>query len=68
MLTSRDTVTDVSICRTVGAIQKKIAKQGERNPVSHPPHAKDDKETIAAWGRDLDRILYTFTVRPYGFV
>ncbi|KAF9782743.1 hypothetical protein BJ322DRAFT_1110630 [Thelephora terrestris] len=47
---------------TVGAIQKKIAKQGERNPVSHPPHAKDDKETIAAWGRDLDRILYTFTV------
>jgi len=29
-------------------------------------HAKKDKETIAAWKVDLNRILHIFNVRPVG--
>ena len=29
--------------------------------------AKDDKEAIAGWKRDLDRILQIFDVHPVGF-
>lgn len=51
--------------RTVATIQKEVVKRG-----SGPPsfHAKNDKEMIAAWGRDLDRILLIFNVRPVGLV
>ena len=44
-------------------IQRKIIKQGKRNVVSRPVHAKNDKETIAIWRSDLDRILVVFKVR-----
>jgi hypothetical protein len=43
-------------------IQKKIVKQGKRNAVSRAFYAKNDKDTIAAWRRDLDRILHVFNV------
>ena len=51
--------------RTVATIQKEVVKQD-----SGPPsfHAKNDKEMIAAWGRDLDRILLIFNVRPVSLV
>ena len=45
-------------------IQQEIVKQGKRNSVPPSFHAKNDKETIAAWRRDLDRILHIFNVRP----
>ena len=52
--------------RTVVAIQGEIIKQGKRGPVSSSFHAKSDKEQIAAWVRELDRVLHIFTVRLVG--
>ena len=49
-------------CRIVAEIQKKIVKQVQRNAVSRLIHAKGDKETIAAWRSDLDRILHISNV------
>ena len=49
--------------RTVAEIQKNVIKQGKRNPVSRLFHAKEDKDAIAAWGKDLDRMLHIFNVR-----
>ena len=54
--------------RTVAEIQKKIIKLGKRSTVSRLLHAKDDKETIAAWGLDLNRILHVFSVGSTTFV
>ena len=50
-------------CRTVTEIQKKIVVQGKRNPFSRALYARKDKDAIAAWGQDLDRILNIFNVR-----
>jgi len=44
-------------------IQRKVVKQNGRNAVSRLVHAKNDKEKIAAWKLDLDRILHVFNVR-----
>jgi hypothetical protein len=44
-------------------IQKKVIEKGKRNPVSRLLHAKNDKETIAAWKSDLNKILLVFNVR-----
>ena len=49
--------------RTVAEIQAKVIKRSGRNPVSRLLHAKSDKETIAAWKSDLNRILLVFNVR-----
>lgn len=49
--------------RTVTEIQKKVFKQRGRSAVSRLVHAKNDKETIAAWRSDLNRVLHVFTVR-----
>jgi len=43
-------------------IQKKVIKQGQRNPISRHLHAKNDKEKIAAWKLELNRILQVFNV------
>ena len=40
-----------------------VIKRNERDVVSRLVHAKSDKETIAAWKLDLNRILHVFTVR-----
>lgn len=45
---------------TVTAIQAKVVKQEKRSPVSKVFHAKDDKDTIAAWKQDLNRVLHVF--------
>jgi len=46
----------------VTEIQRRIIKQGKRNVVSQHLHAKNDKEKIAAWRLDLNRILQVFNV------
>ena len=50
------------ICRTVAEIERKIIKQGGRHAISRLFHAKNDKETIAGWKLDLNRILHIFNV------
>ncbi|KAF9787249.1 hypothetical protein BJ322DRAFT_711299 [Thelephora terrestris] len=48
---------------TVADIQRKATKQSIRGTASRLLHAKNDKETIAAWKSDLNRMLHIFTVR-----
>jgi hypothetical protein len=52
----------------VAAIQKKVVKKSKRNTISRLFHAKDDKDTIANWKQDLNRILHIFNVRSVGSV
>jgi hypothetical protein len=47
----------------VAQIQRSVVKLGKQNPISRIFHAKNDKDTIAAWMSDLDRILQVFKVR-----
>ena len=49
--------------RTVAEIQGKVVKRGKRNPVSRFLGSKNDKDAIAAWRQDLNRILHIFNVR-----
>ena len=53
-------------CRTVAGIQRKIIRWGKRHAVSRVLHAKDEKDTIAAWKQDFNRILQVFNVRSVG--
>ena len=48
--------------RTVAEIQKKIAKQSGRHRISRIFHARNDKDVIATWKSDLNRILNVFNV------
>ena len=48
--------------RTLAEIEKKIIKMGKRNAVSRLLHAKNDKEAIETWRRDLNRVLLIFNV------
>ena len=48
-------------------IQGKVIKRSGRNAVSRLLHAKSDKETIATWKSDLNRILHVFNVRSVLF-
>ena len=48
----------------MAGIQKKIIEKCGRNLLSRLAHAKSDKETIATWKLDLNRILHIFNVRP----
>ena len=54
--------------RMVAEIQRKIIKRGKRNVLSRLVHASSDKETIAAWRSDLNRMLLVFNVRSIVFV
>ena len=47
------------------AIQEKVIKQSKRNVFFRHFYAKNDKEKIAAWKADLNRILNIFNV---GFI
>jgi hypothetical protein len=49
--------------RTIAEIQNKVINQGGRNAVSRLFYAGNDKETIAAWNSELNRILVVFNVR-----
>ena len=51
--------------RTVAEIQGKVTKQSKRNPAARLFHAKSDKDTIAAWRLELNRILHVFNVRSF---
>jgi hypothetical protein len=44
-------------------IQRKIVGQGKRHAASRAFHAKADKDTIAGWHRELNKILHIFNVR-----
>ena len=44
-------------------IQRNVIDQGKRNVISRHFHAKNDKEKIAGWKLDLNRILLVFNVR-----
>jgi len=48
--------------RTVAEIQNNVIKQSGRNAASRLFHARNDKETIAAWKSELNRILVIFNV------
>ena len=48
--------------RTVSEIQGGIMKRSERHRVSRFLRSWDDKNTIAAWKSDLNRILHVFNV------
>ena len=49
--------------RTVAEIQAKVLKRGGRGRASRFLHSRDDKDAIAAWKSDLNRILHVFNVR-----
>jgi len=49
--------------RTVVEIQNEILKQGGRHRFTRFLHARNDKDTIADWKSDLNRILAIFNVR-----
>ena len=44
-------------------IQRKITEQGKQNAVSRGFRSKNDKDEIAAWKQELNRILHIFNVR-----
>ena len=60
-------LTELSI-RTMDGIQRHIIERGKRNAISRRYHAKDDKNAIATWGLDLNRILHDFHVCSVIFV
>jgi hypothetical protein len=47
---------------TLAEIQRKVIENGKRKTVSRLLHAKNDKESIAAWKSDLTRIVHIFNV------
>jgi len=47
----------------VAEIERKVIKQSKRSAISQYFHAQNDKEQIAAWRSDLNRILQVFNVR-----
>ena len=59
---SDDFLTDSLNRRTIAEIQEKVSEKGRRNIPSRLVHVKSDKDLIAHWKSDLDRILRVFTV------
>ena len=49
--------------RIVADIQRKVDEKNSRNVFSRALHAQSDKDMIAAWEGDLDRLLHIFNVR-----
>jgi hypothetical protein len=47
----------------VAEIQEKVIEKVGRNLLSRLVYAKDDKDAIASWRLDLNRILHIFNVR-----
>ena len=43
-------------------MERKIVKMSRRNVVSRLLRAKNDKEAITAWRRDLNKVLHIFNV------
>ena len=49
-------------CRTVAEIRNNVIKKRGRNVASRLWHARNDKEMIAGWKSELNRILVIFNV------
>ena len=49
-------------------IQRRVDEKNDRNVFSRVLHAQSDKDTIAAWKEDLNRLLHIFNVRSVGSV
>ena len=47
-------------------MERKIVKMSKRNVVSRLLRAKNDKEAITAWRRDLNKVLHIFNVSMAG--
>jgi len=56
------------LIRTMDEIRRHIVERGKRCAVSRRYHAKDDKDAIATWGLDFNRILHDFHVCSVTFV
>lgn len=54
--------------RTVAEIQRNVIEKSGRNLFSRIVYATDDKEVMAGWRSDLNRILHVFNVRSVGSV
>ena len=52
--------------RTVADIQRRVDEKNSRNVLSRAFLAQSDKDTIAAWKGDLNRLLHIFNVRTVG--
>ena len=48
--------------RTVAEIREKVMRRSGRHRISRFLHSRDDKDAIAAWKSDLNRILRVFNV------
>ncbi|KAF9646946.1 hypothetical protein BDM02DRAFT_2864860 [Thelephora ganbajun] len=48
---------------TVVEIRRNVDELGKQKRISRFFHARDDKDTIAAWRLDLNRILHVFNIR-----
>ena len=62
VVSSKHTIDDTLNRSTLTEIEVKITKRVKRNAVSRLLHAKNDKETIAGWKSDLNKILLIFNV------
>jgi len=54
--------------RILDEIRENIIKRGRRNVISRHYHVKDDKEAIATWRLDLNRVWRVFNVRSVIYV
>ena len=54
--------------RAATDIQKNAIKKSGRGHISRLFYTKDDKDKIAAWKVELDRILHVFNVRCAAFI
>ena len=50
-------------CSTLAEIRRRIIKKDKRNLLTRFFHSNNDKEVIATWKADLDRVLHIFNVR-----
>jgi len=48
--------------RTVAEIQEKVAEKGARGLLSRLTHMKNDRDVMATWRSDLNRVLHVFNV------
>ena len=52
--------------RTVAGIERKVVKEGKRHAAAR--FMGGDKDKIAGWKQELDRVLQVFNVSPFGSV
>lgn len=45
-------------------IRKQVIEASKRSPITRPFYLRNDKDIIAEWWAELDRILQILTVRP----